>query len=286
IQDIGSRYYTYAATLALCMEAAAKARVAVWLLDRPNPIGGVSVEGNLVRPGFSSFVGLHPLPVRHGLTMGELATLFNEERGGEGGLGCELHVIPCEGWRRRDHFDETGLPWVMPSPNMPTLDTALCYPGQCLLEGTNLSEGRGTTRPFEIFGAPFCDPDRWRERLLAWDLPGVRFRPLWFEPTFHKHAGRLCGGLMLHVTDREAYRPLATGLAVIAAARELWPEDFRWRTERYEFVDGIPAFDLLCGTDEVRLAIERGSSPLAICQGFEADQSAFSARRQRLLRYE
>ncbi len=282
IQDIGSRYYTYAATLLLCMEAAAKAGVAVFVLDRPNPIGGREVEGNLVREGFASFVGLHPLPVRHGLTLGELARLFLEERG----LACDLHVVWCEGWRRDQLFDETGLPWVMPSPNMPTLDTALCYPGQCLLEGTNLSEGRGTTRPFEIFGAPFCDPHAFRERLQSWDLPGVRFRPLWFEPTFHKHRGESCGGLMLHVTDRQAYRPFATGVAVVAAARELWPERFRWRTERYEFVEGIPAFDLLCGTDAVRLAIERGAAPASIGASWAEEQAAFASRRSRFMHYD
>jgi len=281
VQDVGSRYYTYVYTLMLCMEAAARAKVAVWVLDRPNPVGGVEVEGNLVQDAFRSFVGMHPLPVRHGMTVGELAALFDEERR----LGCELHVVEMERWRRDLFHDETGLPWIPPSPNMPTLDTALCYPGQCLLEGTNLSEGRGTTRPFEIFGAPFVDPYAWAERLAALDLPGVAFRPLWFQPTFHKHAGQACGGLMLHVTDRRAYRPFATGLAAIAAARELWPGDFRWRTERYEFVADRLAFDLLCGTDDIRKALEAGRGVPEIRASWAGAEAAFEKRRARFLRY-
>lgn len=282
IQDVGSRYYTYVYTMLFCLEAAAKARLPVWVLDRPNPIGGLEIEGNLVEDGFRSFVGLHPLPVRHGLTTGELAGLFAAERKVE----VELHVVPLEGWRRPMFWDETGLPWVPPSPNMPTFDTALCYPGQCLLEGTNLSEGRGTTRPFEMFGAPFVDPYALAARLAREDLPGVAFRPLWFQPTFHKHAGKQCGGLMLHVTDRRAFLPFLTGLAVVSACRELWPEDFRWRAEAYEFVQGIPAFDLLCGTDAVRKAIEGGRSLAAIRASFGPAQEAFAERRRRFLRYD
>ncbi len=281
IQDVGSRYYTYIYTMMLCMEAAAKAKVAFWVLDRPNPIGGVEVEGNLVEKGFESFVGLHPLPVRHGLTAGELAGLFNAERG----LGCDLHVVELTGWKRSMLFDETGLPWVPPSPNMPTLDTALCYPGQCLLEGTTLSEGRGSTRPFEIFGAPFIDPHALAEKLSALDLPGVTYRPLWFQPTFQKHAGQQCGGLMLHVTDRRAFRPFATGLAVVAAVRELWPHQFRWRTETYEFVQGILAIDLLFGTDRVRRDIERGVGLAEIRSSWAGTEAAFASGRQKYLRY-
>jgi uncharacterized protein YbbC (DUF1343 family) len=282
IQDVGSRYYTYVYTMMLCMEAAAKAKLAFWVLDRPNPIGGVEVEGNLVADGFASFVGLHPLPVRHGLTAGELAALFKAERG----IDCELKVIELAGWRRSMFFDETGLPWVPPSPNMPTLDTAICYPGQCLLEGTNLSEGRGSTRPFETFGAPFIDPHALAEELRALELPGVLYRPLWFQPTFHKHAGQQCGGLMLHVSDRRAFQPFATGLAVVSAVRKLWPEQFRWRSEAYEFVDHIPAFDLLCGTDQIRLAIERGASLAEIRGSWAEAQAAFAGRRGQYLRYD
>ncbi len=281
IQDVGSRYYTYIYTMMLCMEAAAQAKLPFWVLDRPNPIGGVEVEGNLVEKGFESFVGLHPLPVRHGLTAGELASLFKAERG----LDVELHVVELEGWRRSMLFDETGLPWVPPSPNMPTLDTALCYPGQCLLEGTNLSEGRGNTRPFEVFGAPFIEPHALAEKLTALDLPGVTYRPLWFQPTFHKHAGQMCGGLMLHVTDRRAFRPFATGLAVVAAVRELWPDKFRWRTETYEFVEGILAFDLLCGTDRIRKELEAGAGLATIRASWADAQARFSASRKPYLRY-
>ncbi len=281
LQDVGSRYYTFIYTMLLCLEAAGEARLPVWVLDRPNPIGGVTIEGNLVAEGFASFVGLHPLPVRHGMTLGELAALFVRERG----LDVELHVVAMEGWRRSMFHDETGLCWIPPSPNMPALETALCYGGQCLLEGTNLSEGRGTTRPFEIFGAPFIEPYALCEALAAQELPGVLFRPLWFTPAFHKHAGESCGGAMLHVTDRRAYRPFATGVAIVAAARGLWPEGFRWRTERYEFVEGIPAFDLLCGTDRIRRAIERGVPAAEIAAGWEQDERAFAARRAPFLRY-
>lgn len=282
IQDVGSRYYTYIYTMMLCMEAAAKAKVAFWVLDRPNPIGGVEVEGNLVEKGFESFVGLHPLPVRHGLTAGELAALFKAERG----LDVELKVVPLEGWRRSMLYDETGLPWVPPSPNMPTLDTALVYPGQCLLEGTNLSEGRGNTRPFETFGAPFIEPHALAAKLGGLDLPGVVFRPLWFQPTFQKHAGQQCGGLMLHVTDRRAFRPFATSVALIVAVRELWPKDFRWRTETYEFVDGILAIDLLFGTDRIRKDMERGAGVAELRASWADAQAAFVARRKPFLRYE
>jgi uncharacterized protein YbbC (DUF1343 family) len=282
IQDVGSRYYTYIYTMMLCMEAAARAKLPFWVLDRPNPIGGVEVEGNLVEKGFESFVGLHPLPVRHGLTAGELAALFKAERS----LDVDLHVVELEGWRRAMLYDETGLPWVPPSPNMPTLDTALCYPGQCLLEGTTLSEGRGNTRPFEVFGAPFIEPHALAEKLAGLDLPGVTYRPLWFQPTFHKHAGQMCGGLMLHVTDRRAFRPFATGLAVVAAVRELWPDKFRWRTETYEFVDGILAIDLLCGTDRIRRSLEAGSGIAELRSSWAEAQAAFVSNRKRYLRYE
>jgi uncharacterized protein YbbC (DUF1343 family) len=282
LQDVGARYYTFIWTLALAMKEAARARLKVVVFDRPNPIGGIQVEGNLVAEGFRSFVGLYPLPVRHGMTVGEVATLLNVEHR----LGCELEVVEMQGWRRRQLFDETGLPWVPPSPNMPTPDTALVYPGLCLLEGTNLSEGRGTTRPFEIFGAPFVDPHAWAERLGAERLPGAVFRPLWFQPTFHKFAGQSCGGLMLHVTDRQAFRPFLAGLAVVATARELWPSAFRWRTERYEFVEHIPAFDLLCGTDSIRRGLEAGHAARSFAQSWRGELQGFAATRRRYLRYD
>ncbi|MBI5542386.1 MAG: DUF1343 domain-containing protein [Deltaproteobacteria bacterium] len=281
IQDVGSRYYTFVYTMARCMKAAAKAKLKFFVLDRPNPIGGEGVEGNLVHEGYESFVGMFPLPNRHGMTAGELARLFNERHG----IGCDLTVVACDGWRRGDWFEQTGLPWVPPSPNMPTVDTACVYPGMCLVEGTNLSEGRGTTRPFEIFGAPFLEPYRFCEALEAEELPGVRARPLSFHPTFHKHAGKSCGGAMLHVHDRRSFLPLRTGIAVLRAARAVGGQDFRWRTERYEFVEDKPAIDLLCGTDAVRRAIDAGASLDRCLAGFEAELAAFLPVRARYLLY-
>ena len=279
--DIGSRYYTFQATMLLCLEAASRRRLAVFVLDRPNPLGGELVEGPALRPGFESFVGLHPLATRHGLSIGELARLFHAERG----LACPLEIIPVEGWKRKMYFDVTGLPWVLPSPNMPTLDTALVYPGQCLLEGTNLSEGRGTTRPFELSGAPWIDPHRLAERLRCYELAGVVFRPVWFQPTFHKHAGKVCGGVQLHVTDRDAFRPVRTSLALLAEMRALSGEEFRWRTEPYEFVADRLAIDLLFGSDRERQALEAGASPSEIAQAWEAEEEAFRQRRKPYLLY-
>ncbi|HVE82734.1 MAG TPA: DUF1343 domain-containing protein [Myxococcales bacterium] len=282
IQDVGSRYYTYVYTMALAMKAAAKAGVPFYVLDRPNPIGGAQVEGNLVGERYRSFVGLYALPNRHGMTAGELARLFNEEEG----FGAQLTVVPCRGWRRDQVFAETGLHFVPPSPNMPTPDTALVYPGMCLGEGTNVSEGRGTCRPFEQFGAPWLDPAALCEALRREDLPGVRFRPCSFTPTFDKHRGQSCSGAFIHVTDRRAFRPLLTGIAVFRAAHQLGGASFRWRTDAYEFVDQIPAFDLLCGTDQVRLGIEAGWGLSRIAEGFDAQAAAFDERRRRYLLYE
>lgn len=281
IQDVGSRYYTYVYTMALCMRAAARAGIAFFVLDRPNPIGGLDVEGNLVHPGFESFVGLFPLPNRHGMTAGELARHFNEAHG----IGCALTVVPCEGWRRDMWWEQTGRAFIPPSPNMPTVDTACVYPGLCLVEGTNLSEGRGTTRPFELVGAPFLDPVRFAEALRAEALDGVAFRATSFCPTFQKHAGHSCGGVMIHVTDRAAFRPVRTGVALLRAAKEVGGAHFCWRTERYEFVDDKPAIDLLCGTDAVRLALDAGK-PLDACLcGFEEERRAFEGMRKKYLIY-
>jgi uncharacterized protein YbbC (DUF1343 family) len=281
IQDVGARYYTYQATMMLCMEAAAAARVPFLVLDRPNPIGGIAVEGPALRPGFESFCGLHDLAVRHGMTVGELAHLFAAERR----LDLELEVLECEGWRRGLGARATGLPWVLPSPNMPTPETALVYPGMCLLEGTNLSEGRGTTLPFELFGAPWLDGQRLAEALSAERLPGVRFRPASFVPTWDKHAGVRCHGVELHVTDPEAFRPFRTGLAAVVRAREQDPGRFRWRSEPYEFVEGVLAFDLLCGSARERLAIEAGAAPAALSAAVAPEERAFSRRRAPYLLY-
>ena len=281
VQDVGSRCYTYQATMMLCMEAAAAAGLRFVVLDRPNPIGGTEIEGPALRPGFESFCGLHDLSVRHGMTVGELAALFREERR----LDLDLEVVPCEGWRRRRRFEGTGLPWVFPSPNMPTPDAALVYPGMCLLEGTNLSEGRGTTRPFHLFGAPWLDGRQLAHDLDAEGLPGVRFRPAGFTPTWDKHAGKGCHGVELHVHDPEAFRPFRTGLACVAVARAQDPDRFAWRDEPYEFVSGVPAFDLLCGSDRERRAIEAGDGWREMARAFAGEERAFARRRRRFLRY-
>jgi uncharacterized protein YbbC (DUF1343 family) len=281
LQDIGSRYYTFQATMLYCLEAAAANKLAVVVLDRPNPIGGELVEGPGVRPGFDSFVGAHPIATRHGLTIGELARLFQAELK----LNVELGVIACDGWRRGITFDATELPWVLPSPNMPTVDTAIVYPGQCLLEGTNLSEGRGTTRPFELCGAPWIDPVALVRRLERDGLPGVVFRPAWFRPTFQKFATQDCGGVQLHVTDRDTFLPVRTGLAVLAAMRELSGTRFAWRTEVYEFVTNPCAIDLLFGSDRERLALEAGASWFDIAKAWEPEEAAFRERRRAFLLY-
>ncbi len=282
VQDVGARYYTYQATMMLCMEAAAAAGLGFVVLDRPNPIGGVRVEGPRLRPGFESFCGLHDLAVRHGMTVGELALLFRAERN----LALDLEVVPCRGWRRATRFRETGLPWVFPSPNMPTPETALVYPGMCLLEGTNLSEGRGTTRPFELFGAPWLDGARLADALARERLPGVLFRPASFVPTWDKHAGVRCHGVELHVTDPDRFLAFRTGLAAVLHARRQVPARFAWRTETYEFVSGILAFDLLCGSAREREAIEAGATLSELARPLQPEERAFARRREPYLRYE
>jgi uncharacterized protein YbbC (DUF1343 family) len=281
IQDVGSRYYTYQATMMLCMEAAARAGLAFVVLDRPNPIGGLAVEGPALRPGFESFCGLHDLAPRHGMTVGELALLFREERR----LDLDLTVVECDGWRRGVLARDGGLPWVSPSPNMPTPETALVYPGTCLLEGTNLSEGRGTTRPFELLGAPWLDAQGLAAALAAERLPGVAFRPASFVPTWDKHAGVRCHGVELHVRDPGAFRPFLTGVACVLHARAQAPRAFRWRTEPYEFVVDVPAFDLLCGSARERRGIEAGEGPRSLERAWAPEARAFARRRRRHLCY-
>jgi uncharacterized protein YbbC (DUF1343 family) len=282
IQDVGARYYTYQATMMLCMEAAARAHLRFVVLDRPNPIGGRAVEGPRLRPGYESFCGLHDIAPRHGLTVGELASMFRAERGL---TDLDLVIVECRGWKRRMYQRDTGVPWVFPSPNMPTPETAVVYPGMCLLEGTNLSEGRGTTRPFELFGAPWLDSSVLVERLKALKLPGVDFRPVSFQPTFDKHAGRRCHGAEIFVNDRETFRPFRTGVACIAVARELVPEEFKWRREAYEFVEGVPAFDLLTGSAREREGLEHGVSLRELERSWRAEERAFERRRRPFLRY-
>jgi uncharacterized protein YbbC (DUF1343 family) len=282
LQDVGARYYTYQATMLYCLEAANALGLRVLVLDRPNPIGGLEVEGPHLASGFESFIGPHDMAIRHGLTIGELARLYQSERK----LGnVSVGIVQCEGWHREMYFDDTGLPWVLPSPNMPTVETAAVYPGQCLLEGTNLSEGRGTTRPFELCGAPWLDATTLAARMNQERSPGVSFRPTWFQPTFQKHAGRGCAGVQLHVTDRRAFQPVRTSLALLAALWELSGENLRWRTETYEFVSNPIAIDLLFGSDRERRAIEAGRPWRDVAAEWVSEERGFMERRKPFLMY-
>jgi len=281
LQDVGARYYTFIWTLLLVMEACAEAGKRVVVLDRPNPIGGLEREGTVLDPAYRSFVGLAPIPMRHGLTVGELAGWFRSRYA----PSLSLDVVWMEGWRRSMWFAETGLPWVMPSPNMPTVDTAAVYPGFCLLEGTTLSEGRGTTRPFEIFGAPFIDPEALVKRLAAYELPGAVFRPLSFEPTFQKHAGRLCGGAQLHVADRDRFGSVVTAAAVLSAIHELWPADFRWKQPPYEYEHEKLPIDILAGGTGFRSDIESGLSPWDMARSWRPALDAFDREIAGFLHY-
>jgi uncharacterized protein YbbC (DUF1343 family) len=281
LQDVGTRVYTFAATMANVLRAAARAGLRVFVCDRPNPIGGEQVEGPVLRPAFASFVGPFPIPLRHGLTLGELARLFN----GPFGLGAPLEVVPMRGWARSMLWDDTGLPWVPPSPNMPSPDTALVYPGTVLFEGTNLSEGRGTTRPFEFVGAPWIDGDALAEAMNREALPGVCFRPAVFEPTFQKHAQRPCGGCQIHVTDRRAFRPVLTGVALLAACRAQHPVRFAWREPPYEYETVKWPIDILYGSDELRTGLEAGVSVRALADRWEEECRRFEALRRSVLLY-
>jgi len=231
LQDVGARYYTFMWTMFLCMRACERNDVTIVVLDRPNPINGATTEGPMLNTDYKSFVGMHPIRVRHGHTIGELAQQFRDEAFPK----CKFWVLPMKNWKRQTWFDQTGLPWVMPSPNMPTLDTATVYPGLCLLEGTNISEGRGTTRPFEIFGAPFVDAEKLCSELNALKLPGVFFRENHFQPTFHKFAGELCGGAQIYVPDRNEFRPFLTGVEIIRHIRKTYPAQFQWKQPPYEY---------------------------------------------------
>ena len=274
LQDVGARVYTYIATMAYAMQACAETGIPFVVLDRPNPINGVAMEGPILEyPEYSSFIGLYPIPLRHGMTAGELAQLFNEKFLPR---KVKLTVVPMEHWRRAEWFDETSLPWVIPSPNLPTLDGATVYPGQVLLEGTNLSEGRGTTKPFEFFGAPWIDGYVLARELNALDLPGVTFREVWFSPTFSKFKGELCGGCQLHVTDRDAYQPVATVLAELALIRKLYGDKLELH-DRY--------FDKVMGTSSVREALLRGEPVETIVAGFKPGLEAFAKTRAPFLLY-
>ncbi len=281
LQDVGSRYYTFIWTMDLCMEACREAGKTVIVLDRPNPINGSMTEGPVLEPSYASFVGLKPLPVRHGMTIAEIAGYLHRTYYPD----LDFRIIPMQGWTRPMWPDSTGLPWVIPSPNMPTPDTALVYPGMCLLEGTNLSEGRGTTRPFEIFGAPFIHPGTIVNVLKEFRLPGVVFRPLSFQPTFQKHAKILCGGAQIHVTDREKFRPFKTGVAVLKAIHNTYPRDFKWKEPPYEYEEVKVPIDILAGTDRLRKDIESWKDLDEMEAWWKEETRAFEKKRKRFLIY-
>ncbi len=285
IQDIGARYYTYQATLGFIMAVAGTTNTKVVVLDRPNPINGVDVEGNCVNPGFESFVGAYPIAVRHGMTVGELAGYFQQHCG----VTCETEVIRCQGWDRRHWFDQTGLPWVYPSPNMPTLETAAIYPGMCLIEGTDWSEGRGTTRPFFLVGAPGVDPQALtiacREGAARAGLEGVGFRPAAFLPGYQKCANTDCTGVEVHLLDRDKMHALLLGMVVTEACYRVGGADFAWRTKTYEFVDDPVAIDLLTGSTEFRECVESGGSLRDVLAAWEPQRQGFLARREGCLLY-
>jgi len=281
LQDIGARIYTYIYTMANCLRAAARHGVHVIVCDRPNPIGGRRVEGAALVTGFESFVGQFPIPMRHGMTIAELARLFNDHFS----IGATLEVVPMERWERSMYWDQTRLPWVMPSPNMPTLDTAIVYPGTVLFEGLTLSEGRGTTRPFEIVGAPWIDADRFAEAMNELDLPGVYFRPAVFQPTFQKHAQQTCGGCQIHVLQRDDFRPVLTGVALIHTFRRFDPNRFAWRPPPYEYEHHKAPIDILAGSDVLRRQIETDTSLQAIAASWIGDEAEFDRIRRPYLLY-
>ncbi len=256
LQDVGCRIYTFIYTMANCMRAAAKWGKKVIVCDRPNPINGNAIEGNITEHEFKSFVGQFELPTRHGMTIGELALMFNEYFG----IGCELDVVEMTGWSREMWGDQTGLPWIIPSPNIPTVETCAVFPATVHIEGTELSEGRGTTLPFFLNGAPYIDPYGWAEALNGFDFPGVKFRHAFFEPTFCEFAGQTCGGVQIHVTDRDIFTPVIVGIAMVKTAYEMYPEQFQWRQNAYEYVFDKNPFDVVCGTDKIRKAIEASVS--------------------------
>ena len=253
LQDVGSRIYTFIYTMANCLRATARAGLPVIVCDRPNPIGGTQVEGPTLEAGFESFVGQFRMPMRHGMTVAELARLFNEHHG----IGADLETVPMAGWSREMYWDATDIPWVMPSPNMPTLDTAIVYPGTVLFEGTKLSEGRGTTRPFELIGAPWLDGEALAERMSRVGLKGVYFRPVGFEPTFQKHARVPCGGCQIHVTARRDFAPVKAGVSLLRECFGSAPDRFEWRDPPYEYEHEKMPIDILAGSPELREQIEQ-----------------------------
>ncbi len=281
LQDVGCRIYTFVYTMANCMRAAKKFGKKVIVCDRPNPIGGIGVEGNVTETAFTSFVGQFELPTRHGMTIGELAKMFNEHFG----IGSDLEVVEMDGWRREMWGDETGLPWVLPSPNIPTVDSCVVFPATVHIEGTELSEGRGTTKPFEINGAPFIDPYVWVAELDKFNFAGVAFRHVFFRPTFQKWAGKTCGGVQIHVTDRAAFTPVIVGIAMVKTAYDLYTKHFQWKQTAYEYVFDKNPFDVVCGTDKIRKQIEGGVSLEEIEADWADGLIDFKAKRAAYLLY-
>ena len=281
LQDVGTRVYTFMYTLSYCLEAAASFNKKVLVLDRPNPINGLEIEGNCLDLAYRSFVGRYPLPMRHGLTMGELAGLFN----GHFNIGCELEVIPMEGWQRSMFFRQTGLPWIPPSPNLPSPLSALVYPGQVLWEGTNVSEGRGTTLPFELFGAPFIDPAKILDAVETESMPGIILRPVAFEPTANKWQGQLCRGFQIHITDPDAYRPYDTSLRLLQAVIEHYKKDFEWKPPPYEYETRRQPIDLIIGDGKIRNRIESLEPVEKIAASWQAELNKFSDISQRFHLY-
>jgi uncharacterized protein YbbC (DUF1343 family) len=280
--DVGCRVYTYIWTLFLVLKAAAAAGIKVIVLDRPNPLGGDRVEGNLLHQDYTSFVGLYPLPMRHGLTIGELAGYFKQEAA----IDVEIEVVPMSGWSRDNLFCDTGLFWVLPSPNMPTPNTALVYPGQVLLEGTNLSEGRGTTLPFELCGAPFIDPLALLREIDQTAGAGLFLRPTWFTPTFDKWAGELCGGVQLHVVDAKIFSSYRFTLSLLRAVIKLYPEKFRWLDPPYEYEYEKLPIDILTGDPAVRLTLDKNGSLDYLQESWENDLQEFTEQRSQLIIYD
>lgn len=281
MQDVGCRIYTFVYTLANCMRAARRLGKKVVVCDRPNPINGVSMAGNILEPEYASFVGQFPLPTRHGMTCGELGRMFNEHFQ----IGCDLEVIPMNGWKREYWHDDTDAPWVLPSPNMPTLDSATVFPGTVHFEGTQVSEGRGTTRPFELIGAPYIDPDQYSDRLNALGMPGVHFRSCVFQPTFQKHGGVSCGGVQIHVLDRNSFEPWFAGIAMAKLVHDMYPNEFRWKVPPYEYVYDKNPFDVISGTAKIREAFEKGIELEAIREWTEKPIEEFKELREAFLLY-
>ncbi len=281
LQDVGCRVYTFIYTMANAMKACALYQKKFFVLDRPNPINGVDVEGNLVENGHESFVGQYPIAMRHGMTVGELAKLFNEEYS----INCDIEVVRMDNWERTDFYDETDAPWVLPSPNMPSVSTAIVFPATVYFEGTQISEGRGTTRPFEIVGAPYIDGDLLANALNSLRLNGVIFRPISFLPTFQKHHNQTCGGVFLHVLDRNSFAPVLTGIAVIKTVFDLYPSEFKWKAPPYEYVFDRNPFDVIAGTTKLREMIEQNIELNEIENSWQEELKQFKKLREKYLLY-